>query len=88
VVIMAIRIEDVKLTTSYSWQDIKNQADWNAVKNTNLEWKQPLQTAIAGQQVKIEVEIIENSWSGIKEDHSTWQKIKEKFVSWLEVKNY
>lgn len=85
---MAIRIEDAKLTINYSWQNIKNKADWYAVKNTNLDWKQPIQTAAAGQQVKIEVEIIENNWSGIKEDYSTWQKIKEKFTSWLEVKNY
>ncbi len=85
---MTIRIESVKLTTNYSWQNVKDQADWNCVKNTNLDWKQPLQTIIVGQQVKIEVEVIENSWAGIKEDYLTWQKIKEKFISWLELKNY
>ena len=85
---MALKIADVKLTTNYSWQNIKEHADWNAVKNTNIDWKQTLQTATVSQQVKLEVEIIENSWAGIKEDHATWQKIKEKFTSWMSVKNY
>lgn len=85
---MAIKIVDVKLTTNYDWSDVKNIADWNAVKNTNQNWQQPLQTSLVGQQVKIEVEISENMWINIKENHSTWQKIKDKFTNWLGIKNY
>lgn len=85
---MALKIVDVKLTSNYSWQNIKNQANWNAVRNTNQNWQQPLQTSLVGQQIKIEVEVSENNWLSIKDNHITWQKIKEKFTSWLGIKNY
>ncbi len=85
---MAIRIVDVKITTNYSWQNIKNTADWNVVKNTNINWQQPLQTTTIGQIVKVEVEVSENNWLSIRDNHLTWQKIKEKFASWLDIKNY
>lgn len=85
---MAIKIADVKITTDYSWQDLKKQADWNAVRNTNLNWQQLLQTATPGELVFVEIEVSENTWSSIKDNHTTWQRIKEKFANWLEVKNY
>lgn len=85
---MALKIVDVKIKTNYNWQNIKVQADWNTVKNTNVNWQQSLQTSVVGQIVKIEVEVSENNWLSIKNNHLTWQQIKEKFASWLNVKNY
>lgn len=85
---MAIKIVDVKLKTSYDWSDIKNIADWNAVRNTNKDWQQLFQITTPGELIKVEVEVSENNWSSIKDNHLTWQQIKEKFASWLGIKNY
>ena len=85
---MAIRIVDVKITTNYSWEDISNLADWNAVKNITTNWWQLLQTTNPGELIFIEVELRENDWLSIKNNHTTWQQIKEKFANWLDVKNY
>lgn len=85
---MALEIVEVKLTTSYSWQNVANIANWKAVRNTNTDWQQPLQTTIVGETIHIEVEVRENNWLSIKENNSIWKKIREKFTTWLDVKNY
>lgn len=86
---MAIRIDDVKLTTNYGWKDIKNLSNWNAVKNNHQSWQQLYtQTTIVGNPVKIEVSISEDNWLNLKEAFNTWADIKNKFPSWLDVKNY
>lgn len=85
---MALKIVGVKLTTNYNWQNVKNQASWGAFKNTNLNWQQPFQTALVGQLTKVEIEVSENNWLSIKDNHLTWQQLKEKFALWLNVKNY
>ena len=85
---MAIKIVDVKIKTNYAWLDIKNQADWNAVKNTNSNWHNLLQTTTVGQPTIIEVEIIENNWQAIKDTFNSWADIKSNFASWLGLKNW
>lgn len=85
---MAIRIVDVKLTTNFSWQDIKNKADWLAIRNTNENWQQLIQTATPSGIVKVEIEVRENNWLGIRDDHKNWQEIMDKFNTWQDVKNY
>lgn len=85
---MALKIVNIKLSTEYNWESIKNQADWKSVRNSNADWHQPLQTTLVGKDIKIEVEISENRWSSIKGNHQTWQQIRDKFLSWLNVKNY
>lgn len=85
---MAIKIVDVKLTTNYNWQHVKNKADWNAIRNNNQNFKQLLQTSVPGGIIKVEVEVSENSWLSVKDNHQSWQKIKDKFTNWLGIKNY
>lgn len=86
---MAIRINDVKLTTTYGWNDINSLANWSTVRNTNISWKQLYyQTTKVGAQVKIEIDISEDNWLNIKESFNTWETIKSNFNSWLDIKNY
>ena len=85
---MAVRIVNVKLSTNYSWKDIKNKADWLVIRNTNENWQQLIQTAIPGGIVNVEIEVSENNWLSIKDNHRNWQEIRDKFSNWQEVKNY
>lgn len=86
---MAIRINDVKLITTYGWNDINNLGDWGAVRNTNISWQQLYyQTTRVGQPVKIEVDISEDNWLNIRESFNTWETVKSSFNSWLDIKNY
>lgn len=85
---MAIRIVDAKIKTNYTWENIKNTADWSAVAHTNENWNQLFQTTTVGNTVTIEVEVSEGNWDSIKNNHLTWQQIKDKFATWLGVKNY
>lgn len=85
---LAVRIVDVKIKTNHNWQNVKDVADWNTVKNTNTNWQQPLQTTLIGEQIVIEVEVIENNWSLIKDTFGSWQDIKTRFTDWIELKNY
>lgn len=86
---MAIRITDIKLTTDYSWNDIKNIGDWRALRNSNLNWQQLYkQTTKVGTLVKIEVDISEDNWLNIKESFNTWEMVKERFNSWSDIKKY
>lgn len=86
---MAIRIDKVKIITTYSWGDIKNLGNWGALRNANNNWQQLYQqTTKVGTQVKIEVETSEDNWLNIKESFSTWNMVKNNFYSWLDIKNY
>ena len=85
---MAIKIVDVKIKTNYNYQNIKDKADWNAVKNTNSNWENLLQTTNVGQPIIIEVEIVENNLLGIKDNFSSWDNIKNNFTNWLGLKNW
>lgn len=84
---MAIKIIDVKITTGNSWRNLSESQDWSTVKNTNADWQQPLQTAVVGRPVKIEVEIMENTWEEVTETFLSWNDIKTKFTTWLGLKN-
>jgi len=53
---------------------------------TSSNWEQPLQTTV-GQQIRIEVEIVENNWVGVKEAFISWQEIKSNYANWLGLKN-
>lgn len=85
---MAIRIVDVELVTIYRWQDVGQKADWNAIKNTNADWRQIVQTSLPGQIVQVRVEVSENNWNSIRDNHMNWQHVREKFNSWADVKSY
>lgn len=84
---MAIKITDVKIITNYSWQDINESADWNTIKNTNANWQQPLQITQVGEQIRIEVDIVENNWSEISSAFTSWAQIKNSITNWLGLKN-
>lgn len=82
-----IKIIDVNISSDYSWGDIKNLANWDAVKNTNKNWQQTKQTAIVNHLVFVEVEVIETNWLYLAELNNSWQDIKNKYINWNEVKN-
>jgi hypothetical protein len=86
---MAVKIIDVKLTPqNYTWGDVKNLPNWSTFKNTNASWQQITQTTLINQPVKIEVEVVESDWKGIRRVYSSWQSIKDTFTSWLGIKNW
>lgn len=85
---MTIKMIGVRISSNYSWQDVKNLPDWNTVKNTNANWHQMKQTCLVRQPVFIEVEIRENNWETIKDSFTDWQDIKNRFTDWNEVKNW
>ena len=57
-----IKIIDVKLRSTYSWNDVKKLMPiWLSVKNGYPAWGQPAQTAFVTQQVNIEVDLVETT---------------------------
>lgn len=53
-----------------------------------VEVKLDKQNSIVGQNVFIEVEIIESNWENVSKSFLNWQDIKTKFASWLSLKNH
>lgn len=84
---MALKITEVKLITNYSWTDVSQIGDWNAVKNTNTSWQTMTQTSEVGQIINIEVEVVETTWDYIKGKFGSWNDIKNNFADWLGLKN-
>lgn len=83
-----IKIVDVRITTAYSWQSVRTKRDWNTVKSTYSNWQQLKQTSLPGEQITIEVELLENNWENISQLFNSWQDIKDSFSNWSDLKDW
>jgi hypothetical protein len=70
-----IKISDVKLNSSYSWGNIAQLKDWNAVRLYNPDWNALQNTVTTGMQITVEVTVVENTWELLKESYPDWQEI-------------
>jgi hypothetical protein len=84
---VAIHIVDVKIIPTTTWDDLKIPKDWNSIKNTNTSWQTIEQTAIVGEPIKIEVEVLERTWGSFNDLFVSWDSIKTKVTNWLGLKN-
>lgn len=80
-----IKITDVKLNSSYSWNNIKQLKDWNALRLCNPDWNSQKTTVTTGMQISVEVTVIENTWELLKESYSDWHSIAD-LPSWAALK--
>lgn len=84
-----IKIIDVQLRTSYTWDDVKKRSPtWLSLKNECINWGQLIQTTLINQQVDIEVDLVENNWAGVAKLYSSWQDIKNSLSTWQELKDF
>lgn len=84
-----IKITNVKLSSTYSWNDVKKlMPTWLSVKNGYADWRQPAQTAFVTQQVNIEVDLVENDWAGVLKIYPTWQDAKNNVSTWQGIKEF
>lgn len=80
-----IKITDVKLKSSYTWNNINHLNDWNALRLCNPDWNSISISVTTGMQLSIEVIVIENTWELIKESYPNWLTILES-PSWAALK--
>lgn len=84
-----IKIIDVKLSTTFTWDDIKQRMPtWQEVNNGCANWGRITQTCLVGQEISIEVDLFENDWSGAVKLYQTWQGVKIGTSSWQSLKNF
>lgn len=81
-----VKITDVKLNSSYSWNSIKQLKEWNALRLCNPNWNSLNMTVTTGMQTSVEVTVIENTWELLKESYPNWQEI-EALPNWAALKN-
>lgn len=80
-----IKITDVKIKTSYSWDNLENFKDWNTIRLCNPDWNSIKLSSTLGMQVRLEVTVIENTWELLKESYQDWQMLLE-LPSWAYLK--
>lgn len=80
-----IKITDVKLNSSFSWGNIAQLKDWNALRVCNPNWNALQTTVTTGMQISVEVTVVENTWELLKETYPDWQSITE-LPSWAALK--
>ena len=72
---MTIKIISAKLKTTAPWQNVSGDIN-------------PDQTTYTSEPIFIEVEVTENSWSGIMHSFLDWEDVKNRGVSWSNIKNW
>lgn len=72
---MTIKIISAKLRTTIPWQNVSANID-------------PNQTTYISESIFIEVEVTENSWSGIMHSFLSWEDVKNRGVNWSNIKNW
>ena len=85
---MAIRIVEADLITNYTWEDIKDSRTWGILRNSNTTWQSILQVSEPAQNIKIEIEVTEGTWSSVKELLPVWSFVKNKFTNWSNLRNW
>lgn len=86
---MAIRFIDIKIDTNRTWDQLKQQyANWLGVQNSSNDWGQVKQSTTVGQPIFIQIEVIDNDWLRVKDEHTSWQTVLDSYETWEDLKNY